>query len=466
MDEKGFMIGVLQSSRRYFNASEAKSKRLKGAGQDGNREWITIIASICQEGKPPPPAIIYAAAINNHQDTWYEDLDTDEAVAHFITSPNGWTNDHIGYEWLTKVFDRHTKPKARNGRDYRLLYLDGHSSHINMPFIEFCDKNKILLMAYPPHSTHRLQPLDVSLFNPLANFYSQNLDERIRKSHGICSMSKRHFWGLFKPAFDAAFTDKNIASGWKKTGLHPFDQEVILSQVRFAEPRPASSASSLSAFSSSSWKRADRHFKATFGPAITRAEQKVFNTLDYLCTKSQLQDIEIEQLKARVTLQEKNSKRRQPLFAELRSQTDAKALFFSPAKVQLARNLLAQREQEQLEEEERKQAERDRKAEVKLQKEIELCQRREQRAIAKTERERLAAEKKQAREQARLQKLANKQLISQFKPIKKTKSSSPRKKTRFKPYERPGKVTKRPEMPQPAASRSRPVRKLPSRYCS
>src|ERR1700761_4748720 len=112
MDEKGFMIGVLQASKRYFNGHEAKSSRLKGAGQDGNREFVTVIASVCQDGQPLPPAIIYAAATNNHQDSWYEALETDQPVAHFITSPNGWTNDDIGYEWLTQVFDRPHKKKA------------------------------------------------------------------------------------------------------------------------------------------------------------------------------------------------------------------------------------------------------------------------------------------------------------------------------------------------------------------
>jgi hypothetical protein len=470
MDEKGFMIGILQSSRRYFNAAEAKSKRLKGAGQDGNREFVTVIASVCQEGLPPPPAIIYAAATNNHQDTWYEDLTTSEAIAHFITSPNGWTNDDIGYEWLTQVFDRHTKQKARNGRDYRLLFLDGHSSHLNMRFIEFCDQNKIMLMAYPPHSTHRLQPLDVSLFNPLANYYSQNLDEWLRKSHGICSMSKRHFWSLFKPAFDLAFSENNTASAWRKTGLYPLDEEVILSQVQITDSRPSSVASSASAFSASSWKRAHKHFNATYGPANTRAELKVFNTLDYLSAKSQLQDIEIEGLKERLALQERSSKRRQPLFAELRAQTDNKAIFFSPAKIQLARDLLAQREQEKRDEAQRKQAERDRKAEDKLQRQIEVIQKRELRTIAKAERLRQEAERKLAKELAkeetRLQKLADEQLHIQSRLNKKSKPPSPVKEQRYTPYKKPVKLPEVQKLPEPGPSRSRPRRRLPARFCN
>jgi hypothetical protein len=71
------------------------------------------------------------------------------------------------------VFDRSTKAKARSS--YRLLVLDGHGSHLSMDFINYCDQNKILLMIYPPHSTHTLQPLDVVMFGRLSSAYSSQL---------------------------------------------------------------------------------------------------------------------------------------------------------------------------------------------------------------------------------------------------------------------------------------------------
>src|SRR4051794_6719378 len=85
-----------------------------------------------------------------------------------LLTPSGWTNDELGYEWLTNIFDRETKQKAHQGRDWRLLVVDGHGSHINMKFLDYCDFHRILVAVYPPRSTHRLQPLDVSLFAPFA----------------------------------------------------------------------------------------------------------------------------------------------------------------------------------------------------------------------------------------------------------------------------------------------------------
>jgi len=64
---------------------------------------------------------------------------------------------------------------------YRLLILDGHTSHFNWAFFEFCLNNKIIPFCLPAHSTHLLQPLDVGLFGPLQRYYSNGLDTWMRK---------------------------------------------------------------------------------------------------------------------------------------------------------------------------------------------------------------------------------------------------------------------------------------------
>ena len=100
-----------------------------------------------------------------------------------------------------------------------------------MKFIDWCDKHQVLLAIYPPHSTHRLQPLDVSLFSPLATFYTQQLEEFIHGTYGLSALSKRDFFSLFWPAYIKAFTTANIASRWLKTGLYPFNSELVISQL-------------------------------------------------------------------------------------------------------------------------------------------------------------------------------------------------------------------------------------------
>jgi hypothetical protein len=97
--------------------------------------------------------------------------------------------------WFEYIFDRYTKAKAGNHR--RLLIVDGHNSHLNMRFINYADRNGILLAFLPPHSTHRLQPLDVGLFGPLAQYYTQEIDRFMLEIQGLVNIIKRHFWNFF-----------------------------------------------------------------------------------------------------------------------------------------------------------------------------------------------------------------------------------------------------------------------------
>lgn len=235
MDEKGFLIGLLQKAKRVISRQAFEDSIVTGAGQDGNRQWLTILATICMDGTFLPPGLIYESGAGNLMSTWFDDFKPDEHEAFFAASESGWSNEDIGFSWLTNIFDRYSKPKARNGRDYRLLFIDGHTSHVNLRFLKWCEKHRIAVALYPSHSTHRLQALDVAIFSPLANYYSTSLDSWIQQTKGLTSMGKREFFGLFYPAFLKAFTKDNIESGWRKTGLYPFDPEVVLSKL----PRPS-----------------------------------------------------------------------------------------------------------------------------------------------------------------------------------------------------------------------------------
>jgi hypothetical protein len=55
-------------------------------------------------------------------------------------------------------------------------------------------------MILPPHTTHRLQPLDVGMFQALAIAYSKELDDLIDKGLSRVSILKRFFYKFFKRA--------------------------------------------------------------------------------------------------------------------------------------------------------------------------------------------------------------------------------------------------------------------------
>ena len=83
--------------------------------------------------------------------------------------------------------------KVKAGNSKRILIVDSHSSHLNIRFIDHCDRHNILLAILPPHSTHQLQPLDISIFSPLTTAYSNQIDNLIQSNQDFSRVTKRNF---------------------------------------------------------------------------------------------------------------------------------------------------------------------------------------------------------------------------------------------------------------------------------
>jgi hypothetical protein len=70
MDEKGFMIGVQSRSKRIFSRASLESGIRRSLIQDGNRDWITLIACICADGSYLDPSFIYQGQPGSIQNSW------------------------------------------------------------------------------------------------------------------------------------------------------------------------------------------------------------------------------------------------------------------------------------------------------------------------------------------------------------------------------------------------------------
>jgi hypothetical protein len=183
-DETGFMMGVAATSKVVTSADTIGRATVI---QPGNREWVTAIECINASGWCLPPFVILSGKL--HQASWYQSLLSDWIVA---VSDNGWTNDSLGLKWL-KHFNQQTQ--SRTVGAYRLLILDGHSSHATPEFDQLCKDNKIITLCMPPHTSHLLQPLDVGSFSPLKTAYGHEVAELARQS--IFHIDKQDFLYIY-----------------------------------------------------------------------------------------------------------------------------------------------------------------------------------------------------------------------------------------------------------------------------
>ena len=161
-----------------------------------------------------------------------------------------------------------------------------------MQFLNWCHEHRILVAVFPPHSTHRLQPLDVSIFRPLSQYYAQELDAWQFKSQVKRSLSKREFLGLFWPAFEKAFSISNIASSWAWVGLKPFDPNRIINSIDSIETkdqsRPSTSGTSSSVLSTIDSKVMRCLAQEVFGPVPEVKTRKLINTIEKLAAEKEI----------------------------------------------------------------------------------------------------------------------------------------------------------------------------------
>ena len=141
---------------------------------------------------------------------------------YWTTSNKGWTNNTLGYEWLTKSFE----PSTNRGRP-RLLILDGHASHLTADFIEFCINKDIELLVLPPHTSHLLQPLDVAVFAPLKTALHQETDMIVRAGGGS-GISKKEWARCYVAAREKAIITPNVEAGFRGAGISPYNRGKIL----------------------------------------------------------------------------------------------------------------------------------------------------------------------------------------------------------------------------------------------
>ncbi|RMZ67760.1 pogo transposable element [Pyrenophora seminiperda CCB06] len=111
-----------------------------------------------------------------------------------------------------------------------------------MDFIEYCHQNRILLMIYPPHSTHTLQQLNVVMFKPLSSAYTGQVAAFMERCQGLTSMSRRDSYPMFLAAWEASFKEETILKAFEATGISPFEPQVILKSFDTRQPTQGSSS--------------------------------------------------------------------------------------------------------------------------------------------------------------------------------------------------------------------------------
>uniref|UniRef100_A0A1B0DQH3 Uncharacterized protein n=1 Tax=Phlebotomus papatasi TaxID=29031 RepID=A0A1B0DQH3_PHLPP len=139
----------------------------------------------------------------------------------FMNPKSGYVTGEIFLRWFEEVF----LPRKVKGRN--ILILDGHVSHCgSLKLLDRAAAENVTLLCLPPHTTHVLQPLDTSFFQPFKYQFRVTADAWIF-SHPGRNITRYQLGPLVREAWLKTATAKNAVNGFRTTGIYPLNRQTL-----------------------------------------------------------------------------------------------------------------------------------------------------------------------------------------------------------------------------------------------
>ncbi|XP_070184561.1 uncharacterized protein [Littorina saxatilis] len=204
------------SQRPQKVVAEAGVKQVAQLVSHKRGETVTMLGIINGIGNCLPPCLVFPRKnYKNHM------LFGAPPGTQGFCNPSGWMTQEI-VQCLHHI-QKHIRCTVENKV---LVILDNHVSHISVEAVDYCRDNGIVLLSLPPHCSHRLQPLDKTVFSPLKRQYNAAITSWMYNNPGK-RQTIHDVAGILGTAYNRAFTIQNITSGFKSTGICPLDTEVF-----------------------------------------------------------------------------------------------------------------------------------------------------------------------------------------------------------------------------------------------
>lgn len=212
-DETG--VSIVQKHAKVLAIKNQKQVGKLTSAERGKN--VTVLFAMSAGGQFVPPYFIFPRSRMNERLMINA---PNESVGE--AQPNGWMNAELFLKWM-RHFVKYSNPTELNPV---LLILDGHASHKDLDVIEFARENHIHMLSTPPHTTHKLQPLDRTFMKPFKSAYNDACDLWMRSNPAI-RISEYEIAGLVASAFNRVSRMDIAVNGFRCTGIHPFDRSVF-----------------------------------------------------------------------------------------------------------------------------------------------------------------------------------------------------------------------------------------------
>lgn len=139
-----------------------------------------------------------------------------------LASSSGWMTSEL-FPRVMEHFIKHTNSSKENPS---LLITDNHESHMCIEVLDLAKNAGVTMLTLPPHCSHKMQPLDLSVFGPFKSYYNTSVDSWLLRNPGR-TMTIYQIAECVGESFLRACTPSNITAGFRRSGIHPLDIDIF-----------------------------------------------------------------------------------------------------------------------------------------------------------------------------------------------------------------------------------------------
>lgn len=214
MDETG-MSTVPNNVPKVVSTSGKKAVGKISSAERG--ELITAVCAMSAVGDYVPPVLIFRRKRQKP-----ELLNGAPPGTEMFVSDSGYINSDLFFQWI-QHFQKHTNATKENPV---LLILDNHSTHQSLETVLYCRENGIVLLSIPPHSSHKVQPLDRCFFQALKTKYAEACNHWL-VSHPGRVITQYQVAELFGIAYCRCATIEKAVNAFRMCGIVPLNPGVF-----------------------------------------------------------------------------------------------------------------------------------------------------------------------------------------------------------------------------------------------
>ena len=139
-----------------------------------------------------------------------------------LLQANGWMDHALFVQTLEHLH----KVSYSSVENKILLIMDNAECHMSIRAVEYALQHGIVIVTLPPHTTAKLQPLDVSVFGPFKS-YLRSIQDDFKLSNPHVPITEHMLPEMACKAWDKVCNVTNITNGFRATGIFPINRNIF-----------------------------------------------------------------------------------------------------------------------------------------------------------------------------------------------------------------------------------------------